>query len=94
MADDLRREMEELLRYCSEIVRRVGQGGIADVTHLVALYEQLRQALDAVSFQELTWAEERAKALIDKLLRLSSRLEDIRRVKLAMNGVTDGQARG
>lgn len=81
MSEDLRKESEQFVRYWGEIVRRIGRGGMTDVAHLVALYEQLKRALDSVSVQELAWADQQAKHLIDKLVAMNSKLEKIRRLK-------------
>ena len=89
MSDDLRRETEELLRYCGELTRRMGRGGITDVASLVALSEQLKEALDAVSAQEVAWADERARVLITKLEALQKSLTALRRLKGAADGPDD-----
>lgn len=83
MSEDLRKESEELFRYCGELTRRIGHGGITDVSSLVALYERLKQALDAVSSHELAWADERARTLIDKLTAVQTSLAALRRLKAA-----------
>jgi hypothetical protein len=95
MADDLRRESEEFIRYCTEISRRIGRGGVNDIRHLLALYEQLRRALDGVSAQELLWADEQARRLVEKFLGLTANLEALRRLKSQIEGdADDDQARG
>jgi hypothetical protein len=86
VADDLRKETEELLRYCGELSRRLGRGGITDVASLVALYDQLKDALDAVSAQEVAWADERARVLIAKLEAVQKSLATLRRLKGAADG--------
>ena len=83
MSEDLRKESEELFRYCGELTRRIGHGGITGVSSLVALYERLKQALDAVSAHELVWADERARTLIDKLAAVQASLAALRRLKAA-----------
>ncbi len=83
MSEDLRKESEELFRYCGELTRRIGHGGITDVPSLVALYERLKQALDGVSTHVLVWADERARTLIDKLTVVQAGLAALRRLKAA-----------
>lgn len=93
MAEGLRKESDEFVRYWGEIVRRMGRGGVSDVAHLVTLYEQLKRALDSVSVQELTWADQQAKQLIDKLVAMNSRLEKMRRLKVQLErGADEGPA--
>jgi hypothetical protein len=89
MPDDVRREAEELIRYYGEIVRRLGQAGIKDVPDLLALYEQLRRALAAISTHELSWAAEETTRLVNKLLALDASLQAMRRLKATLQG--DGQ---
>jgi hypothetical protein len=81
---DVGRESEEFFRYCSELMRRIGRGGVTDIPHLLNLYERLRCALDAVSVQEIIWAEERARELLEKLMRVNATLQTLRRLKTAV----------
>jgi hypothetical protein len=84
MSIDIRREAEELVRYYSEVVRRLGQNGVRDVADLLGLYEQLRRALDAVSPQEIGWAAEQTQRLVEALVRMDANLQALRRLKLAL----------
>jgi hypothetical protein len=86
MAGDIRAQAEELVRYYSELVRRLAQTGVRDIADLLALYEQLRRALDAISRQELGWAAEQADRLRAELARLESDLGALRRLKSAVDG--------
>jgi len=86
---DLGRESEELLRYCGELDRRIGEGGIADISSLLELSEQLERALNAVSEQEILWAEERAKRLIEELRAVSESLEAMRQLKARLGSVQE-----
>ena len=89
MRQDLGRESEELLRYCGELDRRIGEGGIADISSLLELSEQLERALNAVSEQEILWAEERAKQLIEELRAVSESLEAMRQLKARLGSVQE-----
>jgi len=86
MAGDIRAQAEELVRYYSELVRRLAQTGVRDIAELLALYEQLRRALDAISRQELGWAAEQADRLRAELSRLDADLTALRRLKAAVDG--------
>jgi hypothetical protein len=90
--DDVRQKSEELFRYYGELARRIGQGGIADIADMLALFDQLKRALDAVSPQELLWADEQARQLIDKLVTMNSQLEAMRRLKSSLSRAGDGGA--
>ena len=85
MAGDIRAQAEELVRYYSELGRRLAQTGVRDIAELVALYEQLRRALDAISRQELGWAAEQADQLRAQLARLDTDLTSLRRLKRAVD---------
>ena len=78
---DLTREADELARYYSEFVRRLGQHGVRDVADLLALHERLTRALDAVSRQELGWAAEQTQRLLEHLVRMDANLQALRRLK-------------
>ena len=81
MTGDIQREADELWRYYSELGRRVAQAGVRDVPELLALYDQLRQSLEAISRQEIQWALEQAERLIERLVRLDSDLQAFRALK-------------
>src|SRR5438132_11458398 len=82
MSADIRRETEELVRYYGELVRRLGQsGGVRDVADLLALYERLGRALEAVSRQEIGWVTEQVQRLIEALVRMDSNLVALGRLK-------------
>ncbi len=90
MADDLRKDSEDFIRYCTEIVRRIGRGGFTDIPHLVSLYEQLKRALESVSHQELAWADQQARRLIEKLVAMNAKLAMLRRLKATLGASGDG----
>src|SRR5439155_514844 len=77
---DIRRETEGLVRYYGELVRRLGQSGVRDVADLLALYERLGRALEAVSRQEIGWVTEQVQRLIEALVRMDADLDALRRL--------------
>ena len=83
MQVDIRREAEELVRYYGELVRRFGQNGVRDIPELLALYDQLSRALEAVSRQELGWVTDQAQRLIGELVRMDATLDALRRLKMS-----------
>jgi hypothetical protein len=87
MSVDIRREAEELVRYYSEIVRRLAQTGVRDVQDLLALHDQLKRALDAVGRQEIGWAAEQTQHLVESLVRMDANLQALKRLKAALGGV-------
>ena len=82
MSIDVRRETEELVRYYSELVRRLPQNGVRDVAELIELFEQLRRAVDTIGSQEIGWATEQTQRLIEALVRMDSNLQALRRLKV------------
>jgi hypothetical protein len=86
MAMDIRREAEELARYHSELVRRLAQNGVSDVDDLLALYERLTRALDAISRQEIGWAAEHVQHMVEALVQMASNLDALRRMKGELEG--------
>ena len=87
MPVDIRREADDLVRYYAELVRRLGQTGIRDISQLLALYEQLHHAVDAVSRQEIEWVVGQAQRLIEALVIMDANLDSLRRLK---TWLTDG----
>jgi hypothetical protein len=81
MSVDIGREAEELSRYYSELGRRLAQNGVRNVAELLATYEQLRRALDAVSRQEIGWAAEQARRLVERMVQMDTNLQTLRRLK-------------
>ena len=86
MSGDIRREAEELVRYYSEVGRRLAQAGVRDVADLLALHDQLRRALEAVGRQEIAWAAEQTQRLVETLVRMDTNLQALRRLKSALAG--------
>jgi len=90
MSADIRRETEELVRYYGELVRRLGQSGVRGVADLLALYERLGRALEAVSRQEIGWVTEQVQRLIEALVRMDADLDALRRLKSTLSTAPEG----
>ena len=86
MAIDIGREAEELVRYYSELTRRLPQNGVRDVAELIGLFEQLRGALEAIGGQEIAWATEQTQRLVQALIRMDANLQAVRRLKVVLTG--------
>jgi hypothetical protein len=84
MAIDIRREAEELVRYHSELLRRLAPAGVRTVADLLTQYENLRRALDAISRQEISWAAEQTQRLVEELVRMDANLQALGRLKRAL----------
>jgi hypothetical protein len=81
MPADLHHKADDLIRYYGELVRRLSRAGVRDVAELCALYERLRTALEAVSGQEIAWATEQARGVIDALVGVQASLTALRTLK-------------
>ena len=86
MSVDIRREADDLIRYYGELVRRLEQTGVRDIGELLALYERIGRAIDAISTQEIGWVTEQAQRLIGELVRMNSNLDALRLLKTALGG--------
>ena len=84
MSVDIRREADDLIRYYGELVRRLEHTGVRDIGELLALYERIGRAIDAISTQEIGWVAEQAQRLIGELVRMNSNLESLRLLKTAL----------
>ncbi|MFN8545910.1 MAG: hypothetical protein U0807_17140 [Candidatus Binatia bacterium] len=80
---ELDRQVDALARYYTELGRRLGRAGVRDVGELLALHEQVRQAMAALSQQEIGWAVEQAEASIDALSRVEGQLRTLKSLKVA-----------
>jgi hypothetical protein len=87
MSVDIRREADDLIRYYGELVRRLEHTGVRDIGELLALYERIGRAIDAISTQEIGWVTEQAQRLIGELVRMSSNLDALRLLKTALGAL-------
>ena len=84
--DGIERETEELLRYRAELGRRLSRAGVQDVGALLDLYQRLREALAALTTQEIEWARAKTHRLIAEVERLGGQLDRVRRLKDRLAG--------
>ena len=84
--DAIEREAEELLRYRAELGRRLARAGVHDVGALLELYQRLREALAALTAQEIEWARAKTDRLIAEVERLGVQLDHLRRLKDRLSG--------
>ena len=91
--EEMVRQTDQLINFTREINRRIGESGISGVEGLVALYDQLRNALSKVSQQELDWAQGEVNRVLDSLKRLSDELNHLAALTAAA-GAAGEQAGG
>ena len=85
MGTDIRRQAEDLIRYYSELVRRLPQHGVRDIAELLGLFEQVRGAVASISRQEIGWAAEQTQQLVQELVEMDASLQALRRLKAAID---------
>lgn len=68
--DQTIQQVEAICRFTQEVDRRLAECGIAGSVELLAIYRQLREALDKVPRAELEWA-------LSETLRLEQRLQTL-----------------
>ena len=79
--EEMVRQTDQLINFTREINRRIAESGVSGVEGLVALYDQLRNALAKVSTQELDWAQSEVNRVLESLKRLSDELTHLAALK-------------
>jgi len=82
--EEMVRQTDQLINFTREINRRIAESGVSGVEGLVALYDQLRNALAKVSAQELDWAQGEVNRVLESLKRLSDELTHLAALKAAL----------
>ena len=82
--EEMVRQTDQLINFTREINRRIAESGVSGVDGLVALYDQLRNALAKVSTQELDWAQGEVNRVLESLKRLSDELAHLAALKAAL----------
>jgi hypothetical protein len=83
--EEMVRQTDQLINFTREINRRIGESGISGVDGLVALYDQLRNALAKVTPQELEWAQGEVTRVLESLKRLSDELAHLAALKVSLD---------
>lgn len=91
MALDVLREADDLVRVLADLDDRLARAGVGGLPGGLILDDEAASALRAVSRQELTWALERVRHLLDALLALQVRLHGLRVLK--RRGASAGEQR-
>ena len=83
--DEMVHQTDQLINFTREVNRRIADSGISGVEGMVALYDQLRNALAKVTPQELEWAQGEVTRVLDSLRRLSDELTHLAALKAALD---------
>jgi len=81
VALDVLREADDLVRVLADLDDRLARAGVRGLPGGLILDDEAERALRAVSRQELAWALERVRHLLDGLLALEVRLQGLRTLK-------------
>jgi hypothetical protein len=81
VALDVLREADDLVRVLADLDDRLARAGVRGLPGGMILDHDAERALRAVSRQELAWALERVRHLLDGLLALQGRLQGLRTLK-------------
>ena len=81
MALDVLREADDLVRVLADLDDRLARAGVRGLPGGLILDDEAERALRAVTRQELAWALERVRHLLDGLLALQVRLQGLRTLK-------------
>ena len=81
MALDVLREADDLVRVLADLDDRLARAGVRGLPRGTVLDDEAERALHAVSRQEIAWAIERVRHLLDGLLELRVRLQRLRALK-------------
>ena len=83
--DEMVRQTDQLINFTREVNRRIADSGISGVEGMVALYDQLRNALAKVTPQELEWAQGEVTRVLETLRRLSEELAHLAALKATLD---------
>jgi hypothetical protein len=81
VALDVLREADDLVRVLADLDGRLARVGVRGFPAGSVLDDDAERALASVSQQEIDWAIERVRRLLDMLLELQARLQGLRALK-------------
>jgi hypothetical protein len=81
VALDVLREADDLVRVLADLDDRLARAGVRGLPGGMMLDDEAEHALGAVSRQEIAWAIERVRHLVDSLFELQVRLQGLRALK-------------
>lgn len=84
MAEELRRQTEDVIRRYGELDRRVTSTGMDGIVGLLMTSQHVEAALRTVASQELEWMVREIRALLERLVRMSSQLQHLRALKVLL----------
>ena len=94
MLDNVRRQTEDIIRYYGELNRRVAATGTNGIPQLLEISKQIESAVAEVAAQELTWAGEEIRRVLEELARMDAQLCHLRELKAALDRSGHEESRG
>jgi len=85
MAEEMRRQTEDVIRYYAELDRRVANTGMDGITGLLTVSQHVETALAVVAPQELEWMVRELHTLLARLVRMDSQLQELRGLKMVLS---------
>lgn len=82
--DQTIQQAEAIVRFTQEVDRRLAECGIAGTRELLALFDQLREAVGRIEGAELEWATRETARLEERLRTLGSELQHLSALKAAL----------
>src|SRR5262245_51400012 len=86
MAEQMRRQTEDLIRYYGELDRRVANAGMEGIAGLLMASQHVEAALGVMASQELEWMVRELRTLLERLVRMDSQLQQLRALKTVLAG--------
>ena len=77
-------QVEAALGFSTDLEQRLSRDGLGGVGGVIDRFVELRGALDAVSEDQLEWARNLTKELIESLERVAKQLEQLESIKKAL----------
>ena len=90
MANEMRRQTEDVIRYYGELDRRVANTGMDGIAGLLTVSQHVETALGVVAPQELEWMVRELRTLLERLVGMDSQLQELRALKLVVADEGDG----
>lgn len=81
-------QVEAALGFSTDLEQRLSRDGLGGVGGVIDRFVELRGALDAVSEDQLEWARNLTKELIESLERVAKQLEQLESIKKALPSQT------
>ncbi|HEY2387630.1 MAG TPA: hypothetical protein VGK30_11760 [Candidatus Binatia bacterium] len=87
MLEEILRQAEAILRFSEDVQHRMEEVGVDGISGVLALYGQLRGAMDRVTQSELTATSGDIDRLVETMQSLRSELDRLKALKRTVEGM-------